>query len=216
MEQRIPFSYVIISPENVTEKEGCMISTIDKCGFFFCQKGEVEVALSDKSYLISKGSVCIYMTGSLLRIQRISKDIKGIMLEVDLNYIIPIVNKIVNSENLLYLRENPCFSITEYQYSYLEQLIKALQQRMDIKAHDIPLQRQHLISELSYKWAEVLDADAFSLFKQCGIFNPEIADSFRRNILSKGGTEHPMTLYKRFRGQEPTIDALLIRNGIKR
>ena len=67
----------------------------------------------------------------------------------------------------------------------------------------------------SYKWAEVLDADAFSLFKQCGIFNPEVADSFRRNILSKGGTEHPMTLYKRFRGQEPTIDALLIRNGIK-
>lgn len=147
MEQQIPFSYVIISPENATEKEGCMISTIDKCGFFFCQKGEVEVALNDKSYLISKGSVCIYMTGSLLRIQRISKDIKGIMLEVDLNYIIPIVNKIVNSENLLYLRENPCFSITEYQYNYLEQLIKALQQRMDIKAHDIPLQRQHLISE---------------------------------------------------------------------
>lgn len=61
----------------------------------------------------------------------------------------------------------------------------------------------------------MLDADAFSLFKQCGIFNPEVADSFRRNILSKGGTEHPMTLYKRFRGQEPTIDALLIRNGIK-
>ena len=68
----------------------------------------------------------------------------------------------------------------------------------------------------SYKWAEVLDADAFSLFKQGGIFNPEVADSFRRNILSKGGTEHPMTLYKRFRGQEPIIDALLIRNGIKR
>ena len=68
----------------------------------------------------------------------------------------------------------------------------------------------------SYKWAEVLDADAFSLFKQRGIFNPEVAQSFRENILSKGGTEHPMTLYKRFRGQEPTIDALLIRNGIKK
>ena len=68
----------------------------------------------------------------------------------------------------------------------------------------------------SYKWAEVLDADAFSLFKQTGIFNPETAASFRENILSKGGTEHPMTLYKRFRGQEPTIDALLIRNGIKK
>ena len=66
----------------------------------------------------------------------------------------------------------------------------------------------------SYKWAEVLDADAFSLFKENGIFHPDIANSFRENVLSKGGTEHPMTLYKRFRGQEPGIDALLKRNGI--
>lgn len=67
----------------------------------------------------------------------------------------------------------------------------------------------------SYKWAEVLDADAFSLFKQKGIFNTEVAQSFRDNILSKGGTEDPMTLYVRFRGQQPTIDALLKRNGIR-
>ena len=68
----------------------------------------------------------------------------------------------------------------------------------------------------SYKWAEVLDADAFSVFKKHGIFNQKTAQSFRDNILSRGGTEHPMTLYKRFRGGEPTIDALLKRNGIKR
>ena len=68
----------------------------------------------------------------------------------------------------------------------------------------------------SYKWAEVLDADAFSVFKKNGIFDQATAQSFRDNILSKGGTEHPMTLYKRFRGQEPTIDALLERNEIKR
>ena len=68
----------------------------------------------------------------------------------------------------------------------------------------------------SYKWAEVLDADTFSLFKKQGIFDQKTAFSFRENILSQGGTEHPMTLYKRFRGQEPTIDALLIRNGIKK
>lgn len=66
----------------------------------------------------------------------------------------------------------------------------------------------------SYKWAEVLDADAFSLFKQTGIFNTETAEKFRREVLSKGGTEHPMELYKRFRGQEPSIDALLKRNAI--
>ena len=67
----------------------------------------------------------------------------------------------------------------------------------------------------SYKWAEVLDADAFSLFLKNGLFDKATADSFRRNVLMKGGTEHPMTLYKRFRGQEPTIDALLERDGIK-
>ena len=68
----------------------------------------------------------------------------------------------------------------------------------------------------SYKWAEVLDADVFSVFKKNGIFDRKTAQSFRDNILSKGGTEHPMVLYKRFRGQEPTIDALLERDGIKK
>ena len=68
----------------------------------------------------------------------------------------------------------------------------------------------------SYKWAEVLDADVFSVFKKNGIFDRKTAQSFRDNILSRGGTEHPMVLYKRFRGQEPTIDALLERDGIKK
>ena len=67
----------------------------------------------------------------------------------------------------------------------------------------------------SYKWAEVLDADAFAVFKKHGIFDQKTAQSFRDNILSRGGTENPMTLYKRFKGGEPTIDALLKRNGIK-
>ena len=67
----------------------------------------------------------------------------------------------------------------------------------------------------SYKWAEVLDADAFSVFKHEGIFNQSTAQRFRDNILSRGGTEHPMELYKRFRGQEPTIKALMERDGIK-
>ena len=66
----------------------------------------------------------------------------------------------------------------------------------------------------SYKWAEVLDADAYSVFAKNGIFDKKTATSFMENILKKGGTEHPMILYKRFRGQEPTIKALLKRNGI--
>jgi len=66
----------------------------------------------------------------------------------------------------------------------------------------------------SYKWAEVLDADTFEYFESEGIFSKEIATKFKENVLSKGGTEHPMTLYKRFRGQEPKPDALLKRAGL--
>jgi Zn-dependent oligopeptidase len=66
----------------------------------------------------------------------------------------------------------------------------------------------------SYKWAEVLDADAFEYFKEEGIFNTEVADKFRENILERGGSEHPMELYKKFRGKEPSPDALLRRSGL--
>ena len=66
----------------------------------------------------------------------------------------------------------------------------------------------------SYKWAEVLDADAFEYFKEQGILNPKTAKEFASSILSKGGTEHPMKLYKRFRGKEPNIEALLNRSGL--
>ena len=66
----------------------------------------------------------------------------------------------------------------------------------------------------SYIWAEVLDADAFEAFKETGLFDQKIAKSYRMNILEKGGTEDPMILYKRFRGAEPKIEALLKKRGL--
>ena len=105
--------------------------------------------------------------------------------------------------------------------AYEEEARKPVQLLPSVEGTCTSTQFSHLFSGgyaagyYSYKWAEVLDADAFALFKEEGIFNPEVAASFRKNILSMGGTEHPMTLYRRFRGQAPTIDALLTRNGIK-
>ena len=104
--------------------------------------------------------------------------------------------------------------------SYEKEAWKKTQILPDIAETCMTVQFSHIMAGgysagyYSYKWAEVLDADAFSLFKEKGIFHSETANSFRENVLSKGGTEHPMELYKRFRGQEPSIAALLKRNGI--
>jgi len=146
-----------------------------------------------------------------------------------------LVKKIVDSQNYLagYL------SIRQLSFGYLDMAWHTLKQPFDgeVKTFEenawkktqifpvidevcMSTQFSHLFAGgyaagyYGYKWAEVLDADAFSLFKEKGLFNKEVATSFRENILEKGGTEHPMVLYKRFRGQQPTVDALLKRNGL--
>ena len=104
--------------------------------------------------------------------------------------------------------------------AYEKQAWKKAQTLPDVPETCMSVQFSHIMSGgyasgyYSYKWAEVLDADAFSLFKEKGLFNRDTANSFRENVLSKGGTEHPMDLYKKFRGQAPSIQALLRRNGI--
>lgn len=94
------------------------------------------------------------------------------------------------------------------------------QQYPDVKENAMSTSFSHIFQGgyssgyYSYKWAEVLDADAFAYFKDNGIFNKEVATKFKDYVLSQGGTDHPMTLYKKFRGQEPTPDALLKRAGL--
>lgn len=117
-----------------------------------------------------------------------------------------------------YTRTTPLLSsISSYE--------KNAQQRVQllptIEASCMTVQFGHIISGgyaagyYSYKWAEVLDADAFEAFLQHGIFSPTVANDFRHKLLSKGGTLHPATLYRDFRGHDASIDALLRRDGIK-
>ncbi len=107
--------------------------------------------------------------------------------------------------------------VLEYEHS----AVAAIKLLPTIKEAGITPQFSHIMSGgyaagyYSYKWAEMLDADAFSRFKEEGVLNMKVAQSFRDNILSKGDTEHPMELYIRFRGHKPQIEPLLERDGIK-
>lgn len=106
-------------------------------------------------------------------------------------------------------------------YKFEEEAIEQVQMFPTVPGCIISPRFNHIFSGgyaagyYSYKWAEVIEANAFQYFKDNGIFNPEIAKSWKDNVMSRGGTEAPMELYKRFRGAEPTIDALLIRDGIR-
>ena len=110
-------------------------------------------------------------------------------------------------------------SITDVKKFEIEQFL-ATQLYPEVKENAMSTAFSHIFQGgyssgyYSYKWAEVLDADAFAYFQEKGIFNVEVATKFKDNVLSKGGTEHPMVLYKRFRGQEPKPDALLKRAGL--
>ena len=107
--------------------------------------------------------------------------------------------------------------VLEYEHS----VTAALRVLRPIKDTGITPQFGHIMSGgyaagyYSYKWAEMLDADAYSVFKEHGVLDMKTAQSFRDNILSKGDSEHPMTLYRRFTGHEPHIEPLLERDGIK-
>jgi len=110
-------------------------------------------------------------------------------------------------------------SITDLKAFESEQF-KATQQYPDVAENAMSTSFSHIFQGgyssgyYSYKWAEVLDADAFAYFKEKGVFNKEVATAFKDYVLSQGGTDHPMTLYKKFRGQEPTPEALLRRAGL--
>lgn len=165
MEQQIPFNYVAISPEDASMKEGCIISKIDQCGLFLCQKGQAEILLGGRPYLISKGNLFIYTAANLLQVCRRSADLRGVMLEVNLDYVVPIVNKVVNSENLLYLRENPCLSLSEEQYVFVERLLNAVEQRIRRESGgNVSCQKQHLTSELIKSWGQVICYELLNIY----------------------------------------------------
>ena len=166
IEQQMPFRRILLTSETFQIlKEGQIISTFNKCGIFYCQRGSVEVSLEGCHYHIKPGDVYIYMASTLVHLLHKSEDAEGIMVEVDFYYILPIVNKVINVESQLFMRKNPCVSLSGEQCAHFEYLLNNLWDR--INAEDCQkenVQYQHLKLELIKSMGQTICYEILNMY----------------------------------------------------
>lgn len=165
-ERHIPFQYTFLCGDTLhLFKDGQIISTFNKCGIFFCRRGMVEVSLEDKHFHIKPGDIYIYMASTLVHLLHKSEDAEGVMVEVDLEYIFPIVNKVMNVENQLFMREHPCISLSKEQGAYLEYLLDNLWERIKTEgSQEGNAQYRHLKLELIKSMGQTLCYEVLSMY----------------------------------------------------
>lgn len=166
IEQQMPFRRILLTSDTFQIlKEGQIISTFNKCGIFYCQRGSVEVSLEGCHYHIKPGDVYIYMASTLVHLLHKSEDAEGIMVEVDFYYILPIVNKVINVESQLFMRKNPCVSLSGEQCAHFEHLLNNLWDR--INAEDCQkenVQYQHLKLELIKSMGQTICYEILNMY----------------------------------------------------
>lgn len=166
LEQRIPFLFTSISnntPQPI--KDGQIISTLNKCGLFLCRRGEIKISLEGKPYLIKRGDMYIYIPSTLVRPLYKSPDAEGFLIEVDLDYVIPITNRVMNVENILFIRKYPCVSLSEKQFIHLDKLLESLQMRISLEeAAEVSIQRQNLITELIKSMGQTICYEILNIY----------------------------------------------------
>ena len=162
----MPFRRILLTSDTFQIlKEGQIISTFNKCGIFYCQRGSVEVSLEGCHYHIKPGDVYIYMASTLVHLLHKSEDAEGIMVEVDFYYILPIVNKVINVESQLFMRKNPCVSFSGEQCAHFEYLLNNLWDR--INAEDCQkenVQYQHLKLELIKSMGQTICYEILNMY----------------------------------------------------
>ena len=166
IEQQMPFRRILLTSDTFQIlKEGQIISTFNKCGIFYCQRGSVEVSLEGCHYHIKPGDVYIYMASTLVHLLHKSEDAEGIMVEVDFYYILPIVNKVINVESQLFMRKNPCVSLSGEQCAHFEYLLNNLWD--GINAEDCQkenVQYQHLKLELIKSMGQTICYEILNMY----------------------------------------------------
>ena len=166
IEQQMPFRRILLTSDTFQIlKEGQIISTFNKCGIFYCQRGSVEVSLEGCHYHIKPGDVYIYMASTLVHLLHKSEDAEGIMVEVDFYYILPIVNKVINVESQLFMRKNPCVSLSGEQCAHFEYLLNNLWDRINAEyCQKENVQYQHLKLELIKSMGQTICYEILNMY----------------------------------------------------
>lgn len=163
-----PFEFIRLSdsdPERFAD--GRLISTHEKCGFFVCTRGELKIAFGGEEYMLRKGDAYAYMPSTMFRPICRSFDVDGLMVLVDVDYILTITLKVIGIENLMYIREHPFVTLTEVQYNTMCEGILRLQERVektDLKRVDPVLKTLHM--ELQKSIVQTLYYDMLSIMLQ--------------------------------------------------
>lgn len=157
----------VTTPELDTalQKNGNHIALMDRCGFFLCKDGEAEITLNDQEYHIKKGDLYIYIPSTLVQIRRKSNDLSGLMYQVELDFIAPVLNNLIDTSNRLFISEHPCVSLTRQQQERIEQLIGLIHQREELSREtDFPVSQARLLKVLISQLVQALCGEIVMIY----------------------------------------------------
>ena len=154
----LPFQILSLSSFQPDDfHEGRIISTLNQCGAFLCTCGRVELSLDNEVYQINKGDIYVYMPATLVRLLKRSADAEGIMLAIDIDFILPVIQRAVNVDCLFYFKNHPCLRLHHEQYIYIHRLFQDLLKKIDEEVVSlVNTQRQRLHEELLKSMTQTL------------------------------------------------------------
>lgn len=166
LEHRIPFRFSRLSPScDDPFYPNRIISSMDECGVFLCTNGEVQVALEKEIHRIRRGDMYIYMPSLPIRLLYKSEDAEGLLVALDVDFMLPVVQRVANAENLLHVRRYPFFSLTEENFGYIRSMLEKLWERINEEDKDRKgFLQQRLQVELIKSMAQTITYEVLSIY----------------------------------------------------
>ena len=163
---QIPFHFYEVSAVHPEPFQvGGTISVFDQCGVYLCCEGEVCFSSDDHIYTMHRGDLYIYLPSSVVHLKKLSPDSRGLVMDASIDFALPISNKVMNSENLLCLRQHPTMHLTDEQFDYLQRLMLRIGERIQLEeVHQLPMARQHLMLELVKSLGHVVFYEVMNLY----------------------------------------------------